>query len=190
MDGDDNTRLAFKNCHPFTRSVVHINDEHVDTAENLDLIVIMYNLIEYFDNYADTTAALYQLKRQEQNHNNGNIANLNNDSSSFKYKSNLLETSVPVAADANHNLTDAHRLWRGAQIIVSLKYISNFFRPLELVLINKKLYIELNWTKNSVMSTGNDDSTKFQITKTELYVPVVTLKSDDNTKLKKLLQKR
>ena len=61
----DNTNVAFKNCHPFTRSVIHLNDEHVDTAENLDLTINLYNLIEYRDNYADTTASLYQYKRPE-----------------------------------------------------------------------------------------------------------------------------
>ena len=41
-----NTNVAFKNCAPFTRCVTHINDEHVETAENLDIIMPMYNLLE------------------------------------------------------------------------------------------------------------------------------------------------
>ena len=45
--------VAFKNCAPFTRFVTHINDEHVETAENLDIIIPMYNLIEYSGNYND-----------------------------------------------------------------------------------------------------------------------------------------
>ena len=49
------TDVAFKNCAPFTRCVTHINDEHVETAENLDIIMSMYNLIEYSDNYADSS---------------------------------------------------------------------------------------------------------------------------------------
>ena len=64
VDGNDNTKAAFKNCHPFTRAVVHLNDEHIDTAENLDLIMNMYSLIEYSDNYADSAASLYHFKRQ------------------------------------------------------------------------------------------------------------------------------
>ena len=44
------TNVTFKNCAPFTRCVTHINDEHIDTAENLD-IMSMYNLIKYSDNY-------------------------------------------------------------------------------------------------------------------------------------------
>ena len=81
----------------------------------------------------------------------------------------------------------AHRLWKNAQIMVPLKYINSIFRSLELIFTNTKLYMELNWTKNSVMSdaVGN---TKFQITKTELYVPVVTLKTADHNKLNELLE--
>ena len=50
---DANTRLALKNCAPFTKCNLEINDEHVDTAENLDITMPMYNLIEYSDNYQD-----------------------------------------------------------------------------------------------------------------------------------------
>ena len=53
----------FKNCDPFRRCVTHINDERIDTAENLDIITTMYNLLEYYDNYADPSASLYQLKK-------------------------------------------------------------------------------------------------------------------------------
>ena len=58
--GDANTKAAFKNCHPFIKSEIHLNDEHVETADNLDFIMNMYNLIEYSDNYSDSTASLYQ----------------------------------------------------------------------------------------------------------------------------------
>ena len=51
---DDNTRLSFKNCAPFTKCNLEINDEHVDTAENLDIVMPMYNLIEYSDNLQDS----------------------------------------------------------------------------------------------------------------------------------------
>ena len=60
-----NTNVAFKNCAPFTRCVTHINDEHVETVENLDIIMPMYNLIEYSDNYAGSSGSLYQFKRDE-----------------------------------------------------------------------------------------------------------------------------
>ena len=54
------TNVAVKNCAPFTRCVTHINDEHVETAENLDIIMPMYNLIEYPDNSEDSSGSLYQ----------------------------------------------------------------------------------------------------------------------------------
>ena len=71
-------------------------------------------------------------------------------------------------------------------MIVPLEYISSFFRSLELPLINTKLYIQLNYTKNSVIS-DNAGASAFKITKTELHVPVVTLKTEDNNKLNQLL---
>ena len=52
---DANTRVAFKNCAPFTKCITRINDEHVDSADNLDIIMPMYNLIEYSDNYSDNS---------------------------------------------------------------------------------------------------------------------------------------
>ena len=60
-----NTRLALKNCAPFTKCNLEINNEHVDTAENLDIVMPMYNLKEYSDNYQDSSATLYQYKRDE-----------------------------------------------------------------------------------------------------------------------------
>ena len=53
------TNVAFKNCTPFTGCVTHINDEHVESAENLDIIMPIYNLIEYSDNNADSSGSLY-----------------------------------------------------------------------------------------------------------------------------------
>ena len=87
------TRLALKNCAPFTKCNLEINDEHVDTAENVDIVMPMYNLIEYSDNYQDLSATLYQYKRDEPP---DDIANdlTHNNSTSFKYKIKLLGNSV------------------------------------------------------------------------------------------------
>ena len=51
--GDANTKVAFKNCVPFTKCVIYINAEHADNADNLHIVIPMYNLIEYSDNYSD-----------------------------------------------------------------------------------------------------------------------------------------
>ena len=88
--GDANTRVAFKNSAPFMKYITHINDEHGDNVDNLDIIMPMYNLIEYSENYSDTSESLWQFKRHKQNMNNGNPANVTtDDSSSFKYKSSF-----------------------------------------------------------------------------------------------------
>ena len=54
LNGNDATRVAIKNCHPFTRASFKLNDEQVDTADNLDLTVNLCNMLEYSDNYVDT----------------------------------------------------------------------------------------------------------------------------------------
>ena len=81
--GDANTRIAFKNCAPFTKCITHTKYEYIDGAGNLDIIMRVYNLIEYSDNYSDTSRSLWQLKRDEQNMNNGNPANVTTADSSF-----------------------------------------------------------------------------------------------------------
>ena len=59
QDGSGATRVVIKNCHLFTRAFFRLNDEQVDTADNLNLTMNLYNILEYSDNYADTTASLY-----------------------------------------------------------------------------------------------------------------------------------
>ena len=173
VNGNANTSVAFKNCHTFGRALVHLNDEHVDTADNLDLTMNLYNLIDYSGNY-DTTTSLYHYKRLIQSK-TGNVINplAVNNSTSFKHQSDLIKKQAPpvnVAQNIDPDVANAHRLWRNVKIAVPLKYISIFFRSLEMPLINTKLYIELNCTKHSIISNFNT-ATTFQITKTELYVP-------------------
>ena len=85
--GDNNTKVAFKNCAPFKKCRTEINETFVDDAEHINIAMPMYNLIEYSDNYSDTSGILRQFKRDEIEENN----NLTVDnSSSFKYKSNII----------------------------------------------------------------------------------------------------
>ena len=96
----EDTNVAFKNCAPFTRCATHIYDEHVETAENLDIIMPMYNLIGYSDNYADSSGSLYQFKRDESTVINGNPLNVALDNStSFKYKASLLGKATDAAGN-------------------------------------------------------------------------------------------
>ena len=166
---DANTRLALKNCAPFTKCNLEINDEHVDTAENLDITMPIYNLIEYSDNYQDSSATLYQYKRDKPPEGDP-IRNLAVDnSSSFKYKVNLLGNPVLDGAIAK----------RSVKVVVPLKYLSNFFRSLEMPLINCKIKLNLTWKKECVLSTDAGDAV-FIINGTKMYVPVVTLSKEDN----------
>ena len=84
-----NARLTLKNCTPFTKCNLEINDKHVDTAENLDIAMPMYNLIEYSDNYQDSSATFYQYKRDEPPDDIADNLTQNN-SRSFDYKITLL----------------------------------------------------------------------------------------------------
>ena len=95
-------------------------------------------------------------------------------------------TPVNVGQNINVDPDAANRAWKNAKIAVPLKWISNFFRALELPLMNTKLYMELNWTKHSIINNV-EGATTFQIRKTELYVPAVTLNTENNNKLTNLL---
>ena len=63
---DANTRVAFKNCATFAKCITHKNDEHFDNADNVDMIMPMYNLIEYSDNYSDASGSLWQFGGDKQ----------------------------------------------------------------------------------------------------------------------------
>ena len=182
-DVASNTNVAFKNCAHFKRCVTHINDEHVETAENLGIVMTMYSLVEYSDNYADSSVSLYQFKRDESPMNDaGNPLNFALDNlTSFEYKAILLGK----ATDADGN----DRSLKNKKIVIPLKYLSNFFRSLEMPLINCKIHLELNWNSNCVMygadtyaggDNPNNRETTFKITSTKLYVPIVTLSTKDN----------
>ena len=91
IGGDGHTRIAFNNCSASTKYLNHINNEHVDNADNLDIIMPIYNLIEYSDNYSDTSGSLWQIKRDERRvKNTGNSENISTaNSRSLKYKSSF-----------------------------------------------------------------------------------------------------
>ena len=92
--GGNDTKATFKNCAPFRKYRAEINETFIDEAEHVNIVIPMYNLIEYSDNYSDTSGSLWHFNRDEQSlENNGNLFDLSADySSSFKYKSNLIGT--------------------------------------------------------------------------------------------------
>ena len=101
-----------------------------------------------------------------QNEPNGSLT----DFTSFKYK-----IIIPEKTPNNGNTKDV-------EIIVPLKHLSNFWRTLEMSLINCEVNLELTWSKDCVITNSTGEG-KFQITETRLYVPVVTLSTQDNAKL-------
>ena len=141
----------------------------------------MFNLIEYSDNYAGSSGSLWQLKRDECPMNNdGDPLNVDN-SASFKYKASILGKTDD--ADGND------RLLKNTKLVFPLKYLSDFFRSLEMSLINCEIHLELNWNNDCVMygantyaggDNNNDREVTIQITSTKLYVPVVTSSTKDN----------
>ena len=92
-----------------------------------------------------------------------------------------LNTSLIGESTAVNN----NRVFKNVKIAAALKYLSIFWRSLEMPLTNCKIHLELNWTKNCVMSSVV--GVTFKITNTKLYIPIVTLSSKDNVKLVKLL---
>ena len=109
----------------------------------------------------------------------GNAADVTTgDSSSFKHKSSFFK---PLTAADNG-------VFKDIKLAVPLKYLSNFWRSLEMLSINCKIHLELNPSKDCVMFSIAGDTT-FRITNTKLHVPIVTLSRTDNVKLVKLLEK-
>ena len=88
-----NKNIKFKNCAPFLDCVSKINNTQVDNAKDIDIIMLMYNLIGYSDNYLKTSLSLWQHYRDEPSlNNNGNIVDFTCavfNSKSFKYKQKI-----------------------------------------------------------------------------------------------------
>ena len=121
-------KLAFKNNAPFTSCISKINNTLIDNAEDLDIVMPMYNLLEYSKNYRKTTGSLWNYYRDEPN---SGIGGRNNNvnysiqySKSFDYKASI--TGI---------LEDIDRT-KDVEIVVPLKYLSNFWRTLDIPLLN------------------------------------------------------
>ena len=114
------TQVAFKNCTPFTQCVTEIDGTTIHDAENLDLVMPKYNLIEYSSNYSETTGSLWFYSKNEATNFDADIANTDN-FKSFKYKAKLLGNTV-----AQPGANAANGILRNATIFVPLKYLSNF----------------------------------------------------------------
>ena len=127
-------KSAFKNNAPFISCISKINNTLTDNAEDLDIVMPMYNLLKYIKNYRKTTGSLLNYYRNEAN----SVAeeNINysiKDSESFDYK-----TSITGKLDGNNVEND------DIEIVVPLKYLSNFWRILDMPLINCEISFDFN----------------------------------------------
>ena len=129
----------------------------------------VYNLTEYSDNYSDISGSLWQFKRDEVTDKDADLT-INN-SQSFKYKAALLGKTANAVNNTNSSVKET-------KIVVPLKYLSNFWRSLGTPLINCKVYLELNWIEDCILSSAGD-SAKFVIADAKLHVPIVTLPTKD-----------
>ena len=171
----------------------------IEDADDLDVVMPMYNLLEYSKNYRKTIGSFYNYHRDElTNDNNDNFANINVvNSEAFKYKNKITGNTYDVDAgaqgyDVNKNGTQE------IELAIPLKYLGNFWRALNIPLISYEVFLELKWNKNCVITSlerrqvdagppvvrdNAPTGATLCITDCKLYVPVVTLSKDDEIKL-------
>ena len=134
-----NKKVIFKNCALFTNCISEINNTQIDNAKDIDIVMPMYNLIEYSDNYAKTTGSLWQYCKDIPARNNNNeIIEFTggNLTDSFNFK-------VKFIGQTGNNGT------KNVEIMVPLKYLSNFWRTCEVNLI-------LTWSSTCVLVSTNN----------------------------------
>ena len=194
-------KLILKNNAPFVSCITRINGELIEYADDLDIAVPMYNLLEYSKNYKKTIGSLYNYSYRDEltnDNNNNNFANRNVvNSNAFKYKNKIIGNTYNVDAasagyDANKNGTQEE------EIAIPLKYLGNFWRALNIPLISCEVSLELKWNKNYVITSlkqrqvdagppvvrdGVPTGASLAINDCKLYIPAVTLSKDDDIKL-------
>ena len=199
-----NRPVILKKNAPFVSCITRINGELIEDADDLDIVMSMYNLLEYSKNYRKTIGLLHNYYRDElsddaDDNNFDNIKVVN--SNTFKYKNKIIGNTYNVNAgadgyDVNKNGTQE------VELAIPLKYLGNFWRALNIPLISWEVSLELKWNKNCVITSleqrdiggGNRDNAPtgatLSITDCKLYVPAVTLSKDDEIKLLSNLKSR
>ena len=178
--------------HHLSIGISKINGVKIDNVEDLDVVMPMYNLLEYSKNYRKTTVSLWNYYRDEPSSTIGanNITHSVFNSESFDYKASFMENGV-----TQNNLSK-----NDVKVVVPLKHLNNFWRHLNIPLINCEVELILTWFKNCVLidkSTTegnyganpvvseiyNPESATFKIKDVKLFVPVVTLSKENDIKL-------
>ena len=192
-----NRPLILKNNAPFVSCITRINDQLIEDADDLDVVMPIYNLSEYSKNYRKTIGSLYNYYRDElsddaDDNNFDNIKIVN--SEAFKYKNKTIGNTYNVNThddgyDVNKNGMQE------VELTIPLKYLGNFWKALNIPLISCKVSLELKWDKNCIITNleqrdiggGNKDNAPtgatLAINDCKLYIPAVTLYKDDEIKL-------
>ena len=131
-------QVTFKNCPPFSDCSIKINNTQVDNAKDLDVMMRMYNLIGCRHNNAKISRRLWQYQKNDLN-------DKITDSESFKFKGRITRRT----SDASNT--------KDFEITVSLKYLINFWRTLQMSLIYSE--INITWSMNCVMTDSTDVET-------------------------------
>ena len=194
-----NRPLILKNNAPFVSRMTKINNEFIEDADDLDIVMPMYNLLEYSKNYRKTIGSLYNYYRDElsDDNNPNNFPNTNVvNSSVFEYKNKKTGNTYNIAAGAAGH--DANKVGKqDVELAIPLRYLGNFWRALNIPLIGCELFLELKWNKNCVITSleqrqvdagppvvnGTTTDATLAINDCKLYVPVVTLSKDVEFKL-------
>ena len=167
----DNKEVIFKNCVLFTNFISEINNTEIDNAKDIDIEMLVYNLIEYSDNYSKTFGSLWQYYRDEPALTDAvTINDFPGNSALFKFKPKT------TGKTENNGTINFH-------IMVSLKYLNNFWRTVEMPLMNCEINLIPTWSANYFLSNAANQATTFAITNTKIYVPIVTLSIQSNAKL-------
>ena len=193
-----NRPLILKNNAPFVSCITRINGELIEDADDLDIVMPMYNLLEYSKNYKKTIGSLYNYYRDElTNDNNDNFDNISVvNSEAFKYKNKKTGNTYNVDVGAQGYNVNKNGT-QGIELAIPLKYLGNFWRALNIPLISCEVFLELKWNTNCVITSlerrqvdagppvvrdNAPTGATLSITDCELYVPVVTLSKDDEIK--------
>ena len=135
-----NKAVAFKNNAPFINCNSKINGVKIDNAEDLNIVMLMYNLLEYSKNYKKTTSSLLNYYRDDPSN------PLSSNSESFKYNTSITGNTYNIGVGENGY--DANKVGKNeAEIVIPLKYLNNFWRSLNISLINCEIELILNWLK-------------------------------------------
>ena len=139
-----NKSVRFKNNAPFINCISKFNGVQIDNAED-DVVMQMYNLLEYSKNYRKTTGSLWNYYRDEPSN------PLSSNSESFKYKTSITGNTYNVG-DGEEGY-DANKVGKNeTEVVIPLKHLSNFWRSLNIPLINCEVELILTWSKNCVLA--------------------------------------